>query len=90
MIEKQLEELQANYDEIADLCRKTGESVSITAEGVPTMVLMDINAFKECEARLKLLEQLVEAELDFSETGKAYDVEEVERQLMEHCSHKPE
>ena len=29
MIERKLDELQANYDEIADLCRQTGEPVYI-------------------------------------------------------------
>ena len=46
MIERKLDELQANYNGIADLCRQTGESVYITDEGVPSMVIMDINAFK--------------------------------------------
>lgn len=82
--------MQDNYDEVADLCRNSREPVSITAEGVPTMVLMDVKVFKEREVRLKLLEQLVEAESDFAETGKAYDVEELERQLMESCSRKYE
>ena len=81
MIERKLDELQANYDGIADLCRKTGEPVRITAEGVPSMVIMDINAFKEREAWLKLSETLMETELEFTETGKAYNVEEVERHL---------
>lgn len=81
MIERKLDELQANYNGIADLCRQTGESVYITDEGVPSMVIMDINAFKEREAWLKLSETLMEAELEFSETGKVYDVEELERHL---------
>ena len=81
MIERKLDELQANYNGIADLCRQTGESVYITDEGVPSMVIMDINAFREREAWLKLAETLMEAELEFAETGKAYDVEEVERHL---------
>ena len=81
MIERKLDELQANYDQIADLCRETGEPVYITAEGVPSMVIMDINAFKKREAWLKLSETLMEAELEFAETGKAYDVEELERYL---------
>ena len=81
MIERKLDELQANYDEIADLCRKTCEPVYITDEGVPSMVIMDINAFKEREAWLKLAKTLMEAELEFAETGKVYDVEELERHL---------
>ena len=81
MIERKLDELQANYDEIADLCRETGEPVRITAEGVSSIVIMDIGAFKEREAWLKLSETIMEAELEFAETGKAYDVEEVERHL---------
>ena len=81
MIERKLDELQANYDGIADLCRQTGEPVYITDESVPSMVIMDINAFREREARLKLSETLMEAELEFAETGKAYNVEELERHL---------
>lgn len=81
MIERKLDELQENYDEIADLCRQTGEPVYITDEGVPSMVIMDINAFKEREAWLKLSETLMEAELEFAETGKTYDVEELKRHL---------
>ena len=81
MIERKLDELQPDYEEIIDLCRQTGKPVYITAEGVPSMVIMDINAFKEREAWLKLSETLMEAELEFAETGKAYSVEEVERHL---------
>ena len=81
MIERKLDELQANYDGIADLCRKTCEPVYITDEGMPSMVIMDIKAFREREAWLKLSETLMEAELEFAETGKAYDVEELERHL---------
>ena len=85
MIERKLDELQANYNGIADLCRQTGESVYITDEGVPSMVIMDINAFKEREAWLRqsnwATETLMEAELEFAETGKVYDVEELERHL---------
>ena len=84
MIERKLDELQANYDQIADLCRETGEPVYITAEGVPSMVIMDINAFKERETWLKLSETLMEAELEFAEIGKAYSVEDVERYLNRH------
>lgn len=83
MIERKLDELQPDYEEIIDLCRQTGKPVYITAEGVPSMVIMDINAFKEREARLKLSETLLEAELEFAETGELYSIEDLEHYLNE-------
>ena len=37
--------IRQNYNEIAELCKKTGEPVYLTKNGEGDLVVMDINAF---------------------------------------------
>ena len=46
--------IRQNYNEIADMCRKTGEPVFLTKNGEGDLVVMDIETFNRREKMLKL------------------------------------
>ena len=60
--------IRQNYNEIADMCRKTAE---------PVLVVMDIGTYNRREKMLKLREELLAVEEDRMRGSKGYSVEEV-------------
>ena len=48
--------IRQNYNDIAELCRSTGEPVYLTKNGEGDLVVMDINSFTKREKMLKLRE----------------------------------
>jgi prevent-host-death family protein len=56
--------IRHNYNEIADLCRSTGEPVYLTKNGEGDLVVMDIESFTRREKMLKLREELLAVEED--------------------------
>ena len=56
--------IRQNYNEIAALCRKTGEPVYLTKNGEGELVVMDIDAFVRREKMLRLREKLLNIERD--------------------------
>ncbi|NBI66423.1 type II toxin-antitoxin system Phd/YefM family antitoxin [Pseudoflavonifractor sp. 60] len=54
--------IRQNYNEIAELCRSTGEPVYLTKNGEGDLVVMDIESFSRREKMLKLQEKLMEIE----------------------------
>ena len=54
--------IRQNYNEIADLCRSTGEPVYLTKNVEGDLVVMDIEAFARREKMLKLREELLAVE----------------------------
>jgi prevent-host-death family protein len=56
--------IRQNYNEIADLCRTTGEPVYLTKNGEGDLVVMDIETFSRREKMLKLREELLAVEED--------------------------
>ncbi len=56
--------IRQNYNEIADLCRKTAEPVFLTKNGAGDLVVMDIDTFTKREKMLKLREELLAVEED--------------------------
>lgn len=56
--------IRQNYNEIADLCRKTAEPVFLTKNGEGDLVVMDIDTFNRREKMLKLREELLAVEED--------------------------
>ena len=56
--------IRQNYNEIADLCRSTGEPVYLTKNGEGDLVVMDIDTFTRREKMLKLREELLAVEED--------------------------
>ena len=56
--------IRQNYNEIADLCRSTGEPVFLTKNGEGDLVVMDIDTFVRREKMLRLREELLAVEED--------------------------
>lgn len=56
--------IRQNYNEIARLCKQTGEPVYLTKNGEGDLVVMDIEAFSRKEKMLELREQLLAVEED--------------------------
>ncbi|MCI8604766.1 MAG: type II toxin-antitoxin system Phd/YefM family antitoxin [Ruminiclostridium sp.] len=73
--------IRQNYNEIAELCRKTSEPVFLTKNGEGDLVVMDIESFERREKMLKLREELLSVEEDRAAGKKGYTVEEVSEYL---------
>lgn len=69
--------IRQNYNEIAELCRKTEEPVFLTKNGEGDLVVMDIGTYNRREKMLKLREELLAVEEDRMRGSKGYSVEEV-------------
>ena len=69
--------IRQNYNEIADMCRKTEEPVFLTKNGEGDLVVMDIGPYNRRENMLKLREELLAVEEDRMRGSKGYSVEEV-------------
>lgn len=69
--------IRQNYNEIADICRKTSEPVFLTKNGEGDLVVMDIDTYNKREKMLKLREELLAVEEDRLHGNKGYSVSEV-------------
>ena len=56
--------IRQNYNEIADICRKTAEPVILTKNGEGDLVVMDIETYDRREKMLNLREELLAVEED--------------------------
>ena len=56
--------IRQNYNEIAELCRKTAAPVYLTKNGEGELVVMDIDSFHRREKMLQLRERLLSVEED--------------------------
>ena len=56
--------IRQNYNDIAELCKMTGEPVYLTKNGEGDLVVMDIESFNRREKMLKLREELLAVEED--------------------------
>ncbi len=73
--------IRQNYNEIADLCRKTAEPVFLTKNGAGDLVVMDIDAFTKREKMLKLREELLAVEEDKLAGRKGITLDELDTKL---------
>lgn len=69
--------IRQNYNEIADLCKKTAEPVFLTKNGEGDLVVMDIETYNKREKMLKLREELLAVEEDRMHGNQGYSVGEV-------------
>ena len=69
--------IRQNYNEIADMCRKTAEPIFLTKNGEGDLVVMDIETYNRREKMLKLREELLSVEEDRMRGSKGYSVDEV-------------
>ena len=68
--------IRQNYNEIADLCRKTAEPVYLTKNGEGDLVVMDIESFERKSKMLALREKLLSIEEARINGAKYYTIEE--------------
>lgn len=75
--------IRQNYNEIAELCKKTGEPVYLTKNGEGDLVVMDIEAFVRREKMLKLREELLSVEEARANGARDYTLDELSEYLDE-------
>ena len=75
--------IRQNYNEIADLCRKTAEPIFLTKNGEGDLVVMDIETFNRREKMLKLHEELLAVEEDRLAGRDGCTVDELDTYLDE-------
>lgn len=56
--------IRQNYNEIADLCRKTAEPIFLTKNGEGDLVVMDIETYNRREKMIQLRKELLSIEED--------------------------
>ncbi len=69
--------IRQNYNEIAEMCRKTAEPIFLTKNGEGDLVVMDIETYNRREKMLKLREELLAVEEGRMRGNKGYSVNEV-------------
>lgn len=69
--------IRQNYNEIAEMCRKTAEPIFLTKNGEGDLVVMDIETYNRREKMLKLREELLAVEEDRVHGSKGYSIGEV-------------
>lgn len=73
--------IRQNYNEIAALCRSTGEPVYLTKNGEGDLVVMAIEAFTRREKMLKMREELLAVEEDRLAGRMGYSPDELDSYL---------
>lgn len=75
--------IRQNYNEIANLCRESGEPVYLTKNGEGDLVVMDIESFVRREKMLKLREELLSVEEDRLHGDIGHSISEVSAMMRE-------
>lgn len=75
--------IRKNYNQISDICKRSGEPVYLTKNGEGDLVVMDIEAFARRESMLRLRESLVAAEESRLNGKKGFSVNEVADMMRE-------
>ncbi|MCE5222997.1 type II toxin-antitoxin system Phd/YefM family antitoxin [bacterium] len=75
--------IRKNYNEISELCKRTGEPVYLTKNGEGDLVVMDIEAFSRRESMLRLRESMISAEEGRLNGKKGYLIEEVSSMMKD-------
>lgn len=75
--------IRQNYNEIAELCRRTREPVFLTKNGEGDLVVMDIETYSRMDKMLKLREELLAVEHDRLMGDAGFTVDEVGKMIDE-------
>ena len=81
--------IRQNYNEIADLCRKTAEPIFLTKNGEGDLVVMDIETYERREKMIKLREELLAIEEDRIAGRRGCSLEELDAYLDEVIAEAP-
>ncbi|MCD8006673.1 MAG: type II toxin-antitoxin system Phd/YefM family antitoxin [Oscillospiraceae bacterium] len=80
MITRSSAEIRQNYNEIADICRKTSQPVILTNNGQEELVVMDYDSYRR-KKMFELRRELEEVEEARKRGSKGYTIEEVDAML---------
>lgn len=69
--------IRKNYNEISDLCKRSGEPVYLTKNGEGDLVVMDIASYARRESMLRLRESLLVAEESRLQGNEGYSIDDV-------------
>lgn len=69
--------IRKNYNEVSELCKRSGEPVYLTKNGKGDLVVMDIETYVRRESMLRLRENLIIAEESRLNGKGGYSVNEV-------------
>lgn len=75
--------IRKNYNEISELCKRSGEPVYLTKNGEGDLVVMDIEAFARRESMLLLRENLIASEEGRLSGKKGYSIDEVSNMMKD-------
>ena len=75
--------IRQNYNQIAEMCRKTAAPVFLTKNGEGDLVVMDIDTYNRREKMLKLREELLAVEEDRIAGRSGCSIDELESYLDE-------
>ena len=73
--------IRQNYNEIADMCKKTAEPIFLTKNGEGDLVVMDIDTYNRREKMLQLREELLAVEEDRMIGKTGCDLDELDAYL---------
>ncbi|MCL1918451.1 MAG: type II toxin-antitoxin system Phd/YefM family antitoxin [Peptococcaceae bacterium] len=73
--------IRNNYNNIAKICKTTGEPVYLTKNGEGDLVVMDIKAFEHRAKELKLAEELFRIRSARMNGAEGHTVDEVRKTL---------
>jgi len=71
--------IRNNYNEISELCKRTGEPVYLTKKG--DLVVMDIETYAKRESMLRLRENLIAAAESRMNKKHGYSIDEVSKMM---------
>jgi prevent-host-death family protein len=75
--------MRSNYNEIAKLCKESGEPVYLTKNGEGDLVVMDIAAFERRSKELKLAEDLFNIRTSRLNGAKYHSLDEIRVMLTQ-------
>lgn len=73
--------IRNNYNEIATLCKESGEPVYLTKNGEGDLVVMDIITFSRRESMLRLRETLITVEEERQAGKKGFSIDFVDEMM---------
>lgn len=70
--------IRNDYNEISEICKKSGEPIYLTKNGEGDLVVISIEAFERREKMLNLREELIRIEEERIFGNKGHSVEELD------------
>jgi len=75
--------IRSNYNDIAKLCKETGEPVYLTKNGEGDLVVMDIKAFERRAEELRVAEELFRIRSARHNGARGYSIADVRKTLTD-------